>query len=340
MSYYTVFKDKNNLTDEDKKISLTKVVEKAVDHVITECGKHVSNYEYNQKQGFPGVKGMLAVINNDIFNKELMDFLKEDVRKNAVSRQYSVSSYELLDHGAINQNDEIEVAKNLEIMKEDILKIASAYKEDSITKFNLMEMKRHTNDMSYSELLPRIESCLRDHNYKILSAEEKIAFKMNYLNGKYPEAAVKDLVEKTYKEDLNHQLKCAYSIRINNVNDHKNAIHSVFKDLIQHTEDDKYNQSSSYGVKLTPTGLKLFNIKEDFAKKVLENFDDNFEVFYASVSKHLKSHVEDVSKLSMIDKLKNVAFGSNIDLNLIVKQNENLDIKSIIEEKNRNKLKM
>lgn len=337
---YEVFRDKNNITEDQKSEHLETVVKHIVDSVIAECGKHVQNYEHNKNIGFPGVNGMLSLIDDNIFNKVVMESLKEKAVRFGVSRPQSLLNYEVIYGTAYNPDDEKEVLNNIDKMRDEILQISSDYKESAIKKFDFSEQKKHTNDLSFANLLPRMEACLKDSTYKVLSGEEKIEFKMKYLTGEYPEASIKDFVEKTYKEDLNDQLRCAKEIQYHNVNESKYAIHSDFKDLLDHTEDDVHNQKESYGLKLTQTGLKLFNIKKEFAEKVLENFDDNFEIFYASVSKHVRPHIEDVSKLSMIDKLKNVAFGNNVDVDMIIKQNQHSDIKSIIEEKNRNKLKM
>lgn len=337
---YEIFRDKNNITEDQKSEYLEKVVKYIVDSVITECGNHVQNYEHNKNRGFPGINGMLPLTDDNIFKKEVIELLKEKAVRFGVSRPQSLANYEVIYGNAYNPDEEKEVLNNIDKMKDEILQISSDYKESAIKKFDFSEQKKHTNDLSFANLIPRIEACLKDCTYKVLSGEEKIEFKMKYLSGQYPESSIKDFVEKTYKEDLNDQLRCAKEIQYHNVNESKYAIHSNFKDLLSHTEDDVHNQKESYGLKLTQNGIKLFNIKKEFAERVLENFDDNFEIFYASVSKHVRPHIEDVSKLSMIDKLKNVAFGNNVDVDMIIKQNQHLDIKSIIEEKNRNKLKM
>lgn len=337
---YEIFRDKNNIKEDQKNEHLEKVVKNIVDIVIAECGWNVKKYENNKDIGFPGINGIIPLNNDNIFKKAVIELLKEKAVCFGVSRPQSLANYEVIYGSAYNPDDEKEVLNNIDKMRDKILQISLDYKEIAIKKFDFSEQKKHTNDLSFANLLTRMEACLKDSTYKVLSGKEKIEFKMKYLSGKYPESSIKDFVKKIYKEDLNDQLRCAKEIQYHNINESKYAIHSYFKDLLNHTEDDVNNQKESYGLKLTQNGLKFFNIKKEFAENILENFDDNFEIYYASVSKYVSPHIEDVSKLSIIDKLKNITFGNNIDVDMIIKQNQHLDVKSIIEKNNRNKLKM
>lgn len=47
-------------------------------------------------------------------------------------------------------------------------------------------MKRFTNDLAYEgHLVSRVQACIKDHDYKILTAQEKVAEKMKFVTDVY-----------------------------------------------------------------------------------------------------------------------------------------------------------
>jgi hypothetical protein len=331
MSAYNIFKDNHNLTDKQRIDALQDIVESAADNVIYECSSAERNYRHNNDKLFPGVNNILAVVDNDLFQREVFNYILKTANNLSVSRSNHISGFDLV-YGEAHNPEEVDIVKNnVASMKEQIFRICNEVKDDVITKFDLLNMQKSTNDLGYEgHLVPRVQACIKDHDYKILTAQEKVAEKMKFVTDMYPEENLREYVKDIYIKDLKEQLKCADSIMRSNINEYQNAFHAEFKDLIVHAEPDTYGQSRYYGCSLTRTGKTLLDVKAELANKMLENVNDNFEVFYASVAKHVTPHIKEPIKLSIIEKLKNATFGSNfgesVDIGADVHRNELLNI--------------
>ena len=341
MSSYNIFKDNHNLTDKQRMDSLQDIVENAADNVIYECSSAERNYRHNNEKLFPGVNNILAVVDNDLFQKEVFNYILKTANNLSVSRSKHISGFDFV-YGEAHNPEEVAIVKNnVTSMKEQIFRICDEVKDDVITKFDLLNMKRFTNDLAYEgHLVPRVQACIKDHDYKILTAQEKVAEKMKFVTDVYSEQDLREYVKEIYVKDLKEQLKCADIIRMDNVNEYKNAFHAEFKDLIVHAEPDTYGQSREYGCRLTRTGNTLLDAKTELASKMLENISDNFEVFYASVDKHVTPHIKEPLKLSIIEKLKNATFGEtfaeSVNIGADVRRNELLNIQNHKEKKHQN----
>lgn len=328
---YNLFKDNNNLTDKQQSDALQDIVEDAAYNVIYECSSAERNYRHNNEKLFPGVNNILAVVDNDLFQREVFNHILKKADNLSVSRANHISGFDLV-YGEAYNPEEVEIVKNNVVsMKAKIFGICDEVKDDVITKFDLLNMKKSTNDLGYEgHLVPRVQACIKDHDYKILTAQEKVAEKMKFVTDVYPEENLRDYVKDIYVKDLKEQLKCADSIMRSNINEYQNAFHAEFKDLIVHAEPDTYGQSRDYGCRLTKTGKTLLDVKAELANKMLENVNDNFEVFYAGVAKHVTPHIKEPIKLSIIEKLKNATFGANfgesVDIGADVHRNELLNI--------------
>lgn len=339
MSSYNIFKDNHNLTDKQRIDALQDIVENAADNVIYECSSAERNYRHNNEKLFPGVNNILAVVDNDLFQREVFNYILKTANNLSVSRSTHISGFDFV-YGEAHNPEEVAIVKNnVTSMKEQIFRICNEVKDDVITKFDLLNMKKSTNDLGYEgHLVPRVQACIKDHDYKILTAQEKVAEKMKFVTDVYPEENLRDYVKDIYVKDLKEQLKCADSIMRSNINEYQNAFHAEFKDLIVHAEPDTYGQSRDYGCRLTKTGKTLLDVKAELANKILENVNDNFEVFYAGVAKHVTPHIKEPFKLSIIEKLKNATFGASVNVGADVLRNELLNIQTN-QEKNHQKPK-
>ena len=328
---YNLFKDNNRLTDKQQSDALQDIVKDAVYAVIYECSSNEHKYRHNNDRAFPGVNNISAVVNNDLLQIEVLNHILKKADNLSVSRSTRISGFDLVYGEADDPSEVNRVKNNVTSMKEKIFEICNEVKDDVITKFDLLNMKKSTNDLGYEgHLVPRVQACIKDHDYKILTAQEKVAEKMKFVTDVYPEENLREYVKDIYVQDLKEQLKCAESIISSNINEYQNAFHAEFKDLIVHAEPDTYGQSRYYGCKLTNTGKTLLNVKAELASKMLENVNDNFEVFYASVAKHVTPHIKEPVKLSIIEKLKNATFGStvgeSVNIGADVHRNELLNI--------------
>lgn len=339
---YNVFKNNHNLTDKQQQEALQDIVENAAYNIIYECSSAERNYRHNNDKLFPGVNNLLAVVDNDLFKIEVFNHILEKANNESVSRANYVSGFDLV-RGEPYNPEEVDIVKNnVNLMKEQILRICDEVKDDVITKFDLLNMKRFTNDLAYEgHLVPRVQACIKDHDYKILTAQEKVAEKMKFVTDVYPEKDLRNFVKDIYVSDLKDQLKCAYVIGSYNINEYQHAFHNEFKDLIKHAVIDDHRQERDYGFKLSKTGLAVLDIKKEFASKILENVDENFEIFYTMVYKSVVPHIQDSSKLSLMDKLKQATFGSDSNIEADINFNKGRGIQNeSTKENNTPKLKM
>lgn len=328
---YNLFKDNNSLTDKQQSDALQDIVKDAVYAVIYECSSNEHKYRHNNDRAFPGVNNISAIVDNDLLQIEVLNHILKKADNLSVSRSTRISGFDLVYGEADDPSEVNRVKNNVTLMKEKIFEICNEVKDDVITKFDLLNMKKSTNDLGYEgHLVPRVQACIKDHDYKILTAQEKVAEKMKFVTDVYPEEDLREYVKDIYVKDLKEQLKCADSIMRSNINEYQNAFHAEFKDLIVHAEPDTYGQSRYYGCKLTSTGKTLLNVKAELASKMLENVNDNFEVFYASVAKHVTPHIKEPIKLSIIEKLKNATFGAtsgeSVNIGADIHRNELLNL--------------
>jgi hypothetical protein len=328
---YNLFKDNNNLTDKQQSEALQDIVEDAVYAVIYDCSGNEQKYRHNNERAFPGVNNISAVVDNDLLQIEVLNHILKKADNLSVSRSTHISGFDLIYGEAHDPSEVNSVKNNVTSMKEQIFRICNEVKDDVITKFDLLNMKKSTNDLGYEgHLVSRVQACIKDHDYKILTAQEKVAEKMKFVTDVYPEENLREYVKDIYVKDLKEQLKCADSIMRSNINEYQNAFHAEFKDLIVHAEPDTYGQSRDYGCRLTRTGKTLLDVKAELASKMLENVNDNFEVFYASVAKHVTPHIKEPIKLSIIEKLKNATFGAtfgeSVNIGADIHRNELLNI--------------
>jgi hypothetical protein len=323
---YKIFKEGQNFTDNEIDKSLREIVESSVNKVINECSKYEHSYVNRNENHFPGIQGMLPLLDDNLFKQEVLKSIQEVANIASVGRPLKVDAMDLI-HGDPYDSKEVDVVKkNVNKMKDKIFEICDEVKEDALTKFNLLEMQRVTNDLAYKgHLVPRINACIKDHDYKILTAKEKVESKMKFATEKYPESDIRNFVKSIYIDDLKDQIKCADSMRYNNVNEYENAIHKEFKELTQYTINDGHGQERTYGSKLNALGADLLDMKTEFSKNTLKDVDANFEVFYAMVHKFVAPFIQD-HKQTMLEKLKNAVVGNNVDIEADIRKNESLTI--------------
>jgi len=339
---YKVFRDNEKLPLVERDNHLKKIVSDVLDKIIRDCSNGESNYVYRKDKNFPSVKEMITIMDDNLLKKEVFREVQERARVAGSDIQLQVSGggKEVVKTSSSIKSDYRNVNNTVLSMKSRILELCNELKEGAINKFDLSNIEQQNEESIRGPLIQRITESLKHHDYKILTAKEKVESKMKFLTGEYPEYAIKDFVKDIYRKDLEEQVKCAESMYGGKINEYKNAVHSDYKDLVNYTTDDIHGQARDYGIEFTKEGKLMLAMKKEFTEQVLSNFDMNFEIFYASVNKSIQPHIKDTSKLSMMDKFKSIAFQGNIDIESIINKNEEQNIKDETIKKNRNTLKI